>query len=330
MKMEGKIRWGILGTGHIAKTFAKALQFLPGADLVAVGSRAAETAKNFADVFNVRHQHPGYEQLAKDPEVDVVYIATPHPLHRENTILCLKAGKAVLCEKPFAINASQALQMIDVARAEKLFVMEAMWTRFLPLIVKIRQWIREGLIGQVRLLRVDFGFDGGFSPDSRGLNPQLGGGALLDVGVYTISLASMVFGQPPARITGMAHLGRTGVDEQSAIILGYDNGQLAVLTCAVQIETAKEAVIYGTKGAIRIEPEFFCPTRAILSIQGKDEQIIKMPLEGNGYNYEAEEVMRCLRAGKLESDIMPLDETLSIVKTMDEIRAQWGLKYPME
>lgn len=328
--MEGKIRWGILGTGHIAKTFAKALQFLPGADLVAVGSRAAETAKNFAEVFNVRHQHAGYEQLAKDPEVDVVYIATPHSLHRKNTILCLKAGKAVLCEKPFAINAGRALQMIDVARAEKLFLMEAMRTRFLPTIVKVREWLEQGLIGPVRMLQADFGFSEDWDPQSRLLNPQVGGGALLDVGVYTVSLASMVFGRPPARITGMAHLGRTGVDEQSAIILGYDNGQLAVLTCAVQTETAKEAVVYGTKGSIRMGPMFFCATEATLSVNGKDEQIIKMPLEGNKYNYEAEEVMRCLRTGKLESDIMPLDESHSIVKTMDEIRAQWGLKYPME
>jgi len=328
--MAKKTRWGILGTGSIAKKFAEGLQILPEADLVAVGSRAANTAERFARAFGIPHQHSSYDELANDPDVDVVYIATPHPFHMENTILCLKAGKAVLCEKPFAINAGQAQQMINVARAEKLLLMEAMWTRFLPIIAKVRKWLKQELIGEVRIFRANFGFRADWIPKHRLFNPELGGGALLDVGVYCVSMSSMVFGQPPEKITGIAHIGQTGVDEQSAMVLGYPKGQLAVLSCAVRTQTPQQATIIGDKGIIRIHSPFWCATTATASIEGKEDQTVKMPHKGNGFEYEAQEVMQCLRAGKLESDIMPLDETLAIMRTMDQIRTQWGLKYPME
>jgi len=328
--MAKKIRWGILGTGSIAKKFAEGLQILPEADLVAVGSRAADTAESLANIFGIPHQHSSYDELANDPNVDVVYIATPHPFHMENTILCLKAGKAVLCEKPLAINEGQAQQMANVARTEKLFLMEAMWTRFLPIIVKVREWLAQGLIGRARMVTADFGFRADWIPKHRLFNPELGGGALLDVGVYCVSMSSMVFAKPPTKITGLAHIGQTEVDEQSAMVLGYSDGQLAVLSCAIRTQTPQQALIVGTKGMIRIHSPFWCATTATISIEGKENETITMPFEGNGYNYQAQEVMKCLRTGKLESDIMPLNETLSIVKTMDEIRAQWGLKYPME
>ncbi len=328
--MAKKIRWGILGTGGIAKKFAEGLQILPEANLVAVGSRAADTAENLARAFGIPHQHSSYDKLANDPDVDVVYIATPHPFHMENTILCLKAGKAVLCEKPFAINAGQAQQMLNVAATKKLFLMEAMWTRFLPIIVKVREWLAKGLIGRVRMVTADFGFRADWIPKHRLFNPELGGGALLDVGVYCVSMSSMVFGKPPAKIMGLAHMGRTGVDEQSAMILGYADGQLASLSCAVRTQTPQQTFIVGTKGKIKIHSPFWKGTAATISIEDGEDQMVEMPLEGNGYNYQAREVMKCLRTGKLESDIMPLNETLSIMKTMDEIRAQWGLKYPME
>ena len=328
--MVKKVRWGIIGTGFIAGRFAEALRFLPEAELVAVGSRASATAKKFGRAFGIPHQHNSYNKLANDPDVDVVYIATPHPFHLENSILCLKAGKAVLCEKPFAINASQAQQMIEVARAKRLFLMEAMWTRFLPTIAKVREWLGQGLIGPVRFLQADFGFKGSENPKGRHLNLQLAGGALLDVGVYTVALASMVFGTPPMKITGLAHIGQTGVDEQSAMLLSYQDGQLAVLSCAVRTQTPQEAVIVGTKSTIRIHSPFWSATTATISIEGKEDETVKIPHECNGFEYEAREVMQCLQAGKLESNTMPLDESLSIVKTMDEIRAQWGLKYPVE
>ena len=330
MKMERKIRWGILGTGTIAKKLAEALQVLPDAELVAVGSRAADTAKKFAKAFHVSHQHPSYEKLANDPDIDIVYIATPHPFHMENNILCLNAGKAVLCEKPFEINANRARQMINLAREKKLFLMEAMWTRFLPIIAQVREWLQQELIGPVRMLHADFGFTGDWQPQHRLFNPQLAGGALLDIGVYTVSLASMVFGQPPEKITSLAHIGQTGVDEQSAMILRYDEGQLAILSCAVKTQTPQQTLIAGIKGMIRIHSPFWSATTATISIKGKKNQTVKFPHECNGFEYEANEVMQCLRAEKLESSIMSLDETLEIVKTMDEIREQWSLKYPME
>ena len=328
--METKIRWGILGTGTIAAKFAKALKSLPEAKLIAVGSRAAETADKFAKTFRIPHRHPSYEELANDPEVDVVYVATPHPFHMENTILCLNAGKAVLCEKPFEINAGRTKQMINTARDRKLFLMEAMWTRFLPVITQVRDWLGREAIGQVRILQADFGFTGDWTPEHRLLNPQLAGGALLDIGVYIVSLASMVFGRPPAKITSLAHMGQTGVDEQAAMIFRYDDGQLAVLSCAVKTETPQQAVIAGTKGTITIHSPFWCATTATISIEGKKDQTVKMPHQCNGFEYEAREVMQCLRAGKLESDCLPLDETLQVLKTMDQIRRPWPLKYPVE
>ena len=327
--MEQKIRWGILGTGSIAKQFAEALRVLPQAQLHAVGSRSAETAKAFAEAFGVRHAYDSYQQLVENDDVDVVYVATPHPLHLENTLMSLRAGRAVLCEKPLAINAIQAEKMIAMAVEKKLFLMEAMWTRFLPVFVKVRQWLKEGLIGEVNLLQADFGFSADWTDQSRILNPQLGGGALLDVGIYPLSLASMIFAAEPTNIASGAHLGKTGVDELSAFVLNYSSGQMAVLTCAVKTDTARQAIIYGTKGSIRI-PSFFNATQATLSLAGEQPRTIDIPHKANGLEYEAIEVMRAIRAGDTQSKVMPLDESLSIMKTMDRIRSQWGLKYPME
>jgi len=319
--MEKIKKWGILGTGNIAHRFAKGLSVISDAELIAVGSRSSERADKFASEFHIPHRHGSYFGLANDPDVDVVYVATPHPFHREHSILCLRAGKAVLCEKPLAINAQEAREMVECARESGQFLMEAMWTRFLPVIVKVREWLADGAIGEVRMLTADFGFRSGWNPEGRLLNPKLAGGALLDVGIYTVAMASMVFSGPPSRIVSMVHVGETGVDEQSAMILGYDAGQLALLSCAVRTSTPQEARIMGTEGSIHI-PNFWHATSAKLYAAGKDAAQVDMPFEGNGYNYEAVEVMRCLRAGKLESDIMPLDESLSIMATMDQIRAQ--------
>lgn len=327
--MQDAIRWGILSTGRIARTFAKGLASAKGARLVAVGSRTKEAAENFGDEFHVPHRHGSYESLASDPEVDIIYVATPHSLHKDNTLLCLDAGKAVLCEKPFAINATEARAMADAARGKRVFLMEAMWTRFIPLIAMVRDLLAQGVLGETRMVCADFGFRASWDEKSRLLDPRLGGGGLLDVGVYTVSLASMVFGKAE-RMVSLAHLGTTGVDEQAAMILGYPEGRLAVLYTAVRTNTPQQAYLLGTEGRIHIHEPWWKPTRITLSMYGKDDQIIDMPFEGNGYNYEAEEAMNCLREGRLESDIMPLDETIAIMETLDQIRAQWGLKYPME
>lgn len=327
--MGKRTRWGILGTGAIAKHFATGLSFLPDAELVAVGSRSSTSAAQFADLFDVPHRHSSYRELASDPDVDVVYIAVPHALHKESSLLCLQAGKPVLCEKPFTINAREAEELIAFARQEKLFLMEAMWTRFLPSIIQLQAVLLSGVIGDVRMLTADFGFRTNFNPAARLFNPALGGGALLDVGIYTVSLASMLFGEPE-RTSGLAHLGETGVDEQSAMIFGYRDGQLAILATAIRTITLQEAAILGTQGSIKIHAPWWRSTKLSLSIAGKEDEVIEAPFDGNEYNYEAAEVMRCLEDGRLESDRMPLAETLSIMKTMDQVRSQWGLKYPME
>ncbi len=326
--MSDTINWGIIGTGNIARKFAEGLAAAEGARLVAVGSRSQQSADDFATKFNVPHRHASYEALAADPEVQAVYVATPHTLHMDNSILCLNARKAVLCEKPFAINTAQAKATVAAARKNKTFVMEAMWTRFLPVIAKARELVAAGAIGEVRMVTADFGFRAGWNPQSRLLNPALGGGALLDVGIYTVAFSSMLLGAP-TKIAAMSHIGESGVDEQSAIVLGHDRGQLAVLHTAVRTGTPQEARILGTEGSIHL-PGFWHGQKLVLNQNGKETQTLDLPYLGNGYTHEAIEVMNCLRAGKKQSDIMPTSETLSIIKTLDKIRAKVGLKYPME
>ena len=256
--------------------------------------------------------------------------ATPHPFHKECVLLCLNAGKAVICEKPFTVNAKETEELIACARKKKIFLTEAMWTRYLPATVKVKEWISNGTIGDIKMVKVDFGFRCEWNPSNRLLNLKSGGGALLDVGVYTISYASMILGGIyPSKIVSMPNIGETGVDENFSAILGYEGGKSAVLTGAVRTNTAQDAWILGTKGRIHI-PAFWHAKCATLYLDGKDAEVFELPYESTGYNYEAAEAMRCLREGKLESDIMPLDESLSIMKIMDSMREQWGLKYPFE
>ncbi|MGQ0603612.1 MAG: Gfo/Idh/MocA family protein [Anaerolineales bacterium] len=323
-----RIRWGILGTGNIAKAFAGALARAPDAEITAVGSRSRETALAFAQAFGVKRAHASYETLAGDPDVDVIYVSSPHSSHAEHTLLCLNAGKAVLCEKPLALNAAQAQTMIRTAREHNVFLMEAMWTRFFPAMERFRELVAEGGIGEPRLLAADFGFRTDFDPKSRLFDPALGGGALLDVGVYAVSLASMVFGSATG-VTGLAHLGPTGVDEQAAMVLSYPSGQLAVLYTATRTESPQEATLLGTAGRIRIHSNWWRPERLTLHTAA-GEQTLEIPYDGNGYHYEVEEVQRCLREGRRESARMPLDESLAVLRTMDALRVQWGVRYSEE
>jgi len=323
------IRWGIVGLGGIARAFAEGLGAIDDAELVACASRSEDKTNAFAEKWNVPHAHVGYEALARDPDVDAVYVATAHPFHKDNTILCLENGKAVLCEKPFTVNAREAEAVISVARAGKVFLMEAIWSRFLPHVRKAVEIIDAGTIGEVRMLQADFAFRSGWNPEGRLLNPALAGGGLLDVGIYTVSLASMLFGGAPNEIRSLSHIGETGVDEQAAMLFGYDGGALAVLSCGVRVSSPHEVTIMGTEGRIRLHAPWWRPSKLTLTTKDGDEPI-EPPHTGNGYNYEAIEVGRCLREGLLESPIVTLDETLSIMKTLDEIRGQWGLTYPME
>jgi predicted dehydrogenase len=285
-------------------------------------ARAAE----FVEEFHGERAYGSYEEMVQDPEVDAVYIATPHPFHRDHTLLCLRNGKAVLCEKPLATSEQQVREMAHMARETGTFLMEAMWTRFLPVMRIVDEWLTDHRIGDIRMLTADFGFRANWNPDSRLLNPGMAGGALLDVGVYVISLASMVFGGAPMQIKALAHVGETGVDEQTGMLFRYPNGALALLSCAVRTQTPQEARIVGDNGWIQI-PEFWRATTATLHVKGEEPVRIK---EAAGYHYEAAEVMACVREGRRESPIMPLEESVSIARTMQQVRTQIGVRFPVE
>lgn len=325
-----KIRWGIVGTGAIAHKFAQGLAVLDDAELVAVASRKQNTADAFADQFAIPRRHAGTACLANDSEVDIVYIATPHVAHVADTLACLDGDKAVLCEKPMGVNASEVRRMVESAREKKLFLMEAMWTLFFPAMEKVRELIAAGTIGEIRIVQSNFCFRAEWNPDGRLLNPALAGGGLLDVGVYNISLAQHLFGEVPAEISSQAHIGETGVDEQAAMVFRYNRGALAVLTSAVRTSTLHEATIYGTDGMIRLPHSFWQPDRIQVKAENGDLENIEFTRQGNGYNYEAAACMACLRAGEQENTIVPLDASVAVAETMDRVRAQWGLTYPGE
>jgi predicted dehydrogenase len=267
--------------------------------------------------------------LVADPQVEIIYVSSPHSCHQDNASLCINAGKAVLCEKPITINCRQAEALIKLAREKNVFLMEAMWTRYLPLYVRLRELLNEGRIGEPRMLHATFGFRREFDPKHRLFNPELGGGALLDIGVYVVSLASMIFGEA-STIGGHAHIGESGVDEQNAIILGYPKGQLASLTSSITAHTPQDASIVGTEGHIHIPGPFWKGQRMVVRMLDGSEETIECTTTGNGYNYEAVHAGECLRHGLLESPIMTLTESFSIMDTLDELRNQWRLFYPME
>jgi predicted dehydrogenase len=324
------VRWGIIGTGQIAKKFAIGLEFAPGAKLVAIGSRNQANADAFGDQFNVPNRYDSYADLANDPEVDVVYVATPHPDHRDSTILCLNAGKHVLCEKPFAMNAAETREMIDAARSNNRFLMEAMWTRFRPVMCKVRELIAEDAVGEIQLVTANIGWKSRFDAEFRLYNPVLGGGALLDGGVYPVSFVSMVLGAPDT-VTGVATLGESNVDEQATISLHHPSGAVAAVGITIRANPVSLGMIVGTKGTILIDHDFHKPESFSLLVPGQEPQKFALPLtEGNGYQFEAIEVMRCLREGLTESPVMPLDESLTIVETMETLLRDWGVKYPSD
>lgn len=328
MEKNQPIRWGILSTGHIAGRFAEALALLPDAELAAVGSRTQTAADAFARQYGIGRAYGSYEALARDPDVDVVYIGTPHTLHLENAALCMEAGKAVLCEKALTINAREAAEMVRIAREKGVFLMEAMIPRHVPLVRRALDWIEAGRIGEVRMVKASRCARGHFAPGARQLEPALGGGSLLDVGVYVISFASMVFGKAPVEAVGLAHIGDWGSDEQGAAVLRYDRGEIADLSFALQTEGVNEAYILGTEGYIQVHDVFAHPTRISLHVNKTEVAVAEEPIRGeNALVYEAEEVMDCLRAGRLESPRMPLDESVAIMQVMDNLRRPWGLRY---
>lgn len=324
-----KLKWGIMGTGWAAEHFTKDLVHVTNGEGFAVGSRTQDKADQFAKEQGLPRAYGSYEQLLQDSEVDVIYVATPYPLHHDNVMAALKAGKAVLCEKPFMVNSAELEEMIKLAGKRGLFLMEAMWTRFLPAIVKTREWIKEGRIGEIRLVKAEFGFCTDQNPQGRLLNPQLGGGALLDAGVYPLSFASMVFGTHPVRIHSVVNFGKTGVDEQFSVLLDYGVGRSASLHGAIRLNMTNDAYVYGTEGMIYV-PSFLNTRTATLRVDGAEDEVFQDDRISTGYAFEAEEVGKCLLRGDKESSHISLGESLTIMGLLDQIRDQWKLKYPFE
>ncbi len=323
------INWGILGCGNIAASFARDLAVLGDARLLAVASKSEERAENFGKTFKVERRYSSYSDLVNDADIDVIYVATRHNDHLSAASLCIENGKPVLVEKPFCVNASETKQLIALARKRDVFLMEAMWTRFLPVIKTVKERIKKGDIGPVRMLFADFGFKAPFDPKSRVFNPEMAGGALLDIGVYPISFASLIFEKQPDEILSQAILGATAVDEQSSYLFRYRDHALAVLASIVRGMSPRSAHVVGEEGTFYI-PQFWKARNATLIREEKKVEVIEPAFQGYGYNYQAQEVMECIRRGETESNIMPLDESLAIMQTMDRIRDQIGLKYPFE
>lgn len=325
--MENKINWGIIGPGRIAHKFAKDLAQLPDAKLLAVASRSLERAQDFAAQYAVPHAFGSYEEIVHCAGLDVVYVATPHTGHYEHTLLCLRRQIAVLCEKPLAVNLRQVQGMILEAREQNTFLMEAIWTRFIPSHRKMWELIEQGTIGRVQSVKADFGFQADYKPEGRLFNKALAGGALLDIGIYPVFLAMNILGKPDD-IQAVAHLGETGVDEEVGILFKYDSGQMAHLHSSIRSETKSEAFIYGEKGTIYLHSRWHEPSSMSLLLPGEAPQYFNFDNnELIGYAYEAEEVMRCLREGKKESAALPLSFSADLMDVLFSIRHLVRLKY---
>jgi len=327
--MSEKINWGIIGAGKIAGKFATDLATLPDANLYAIASRSEEKAANFAETYGFQKTFGSYESMLQDPAVQAVYIATPHVYHCHNTLMALDHKKAVICEKPFAMNTREVKEMLAKAKATDTFLMDALWTLCLPHIIKAKEIVDSGQLGKIVSVKADFGFNANFDPNSRLFNRDLGGGALLDIGIYPLLLALYFLGKPE-KIAAVAKMGNTKIDEECAIFLSYTSGQTANLHATLLARTPTEAHIYCEKGFIHIPTQFHKPVEAIkiLEYDGLKETNVPFDVQSIGYKYEAAEMMNCMRAGKKESDIIPHQFSLDLMELLDKVREQIGLIYP--
>jgi len=331
--MTEALRWGIIGTGGIAARFAADVALLADCEVVAVGSRTAEKAAGFAAEHGVARSHGSYPELVADPQVDAVYVASPHPFHAEHALLAIAAGKHVLVEKPFTMNAVQARTVVEAAGRAGVFCMEAMWTRFLPHHVRLRELLAEKAIGEVLALGADQGMRFRQDPQHRLFALELGGGALLDLGIYPFSFASMVLGAPRT-VRALSSPAFTGVDGTTSALLAYDGGAHAMIQCSAQVATPMAAWIAGTEGRIELSRQWYT-ANSTLTLTRQDGSVERLEPAGDlvrgnakGMRLQVAEVRDCIRAGRLESPVMPLDETISIMGTLDEVRDQIGLVYP--
>lgn len=350
--MSSDVRWGILGTGWMAREISRAIPRVAGARLVGVASREASKAAAFARDHGIPSSYGDYQQLVEDAAIDVIYVATPNHRHRDDCLRAIAAGKAVVCEKPFCLNEAEGQRVVAAARRQAVFCMEAMWMRFIPMVIEARRRVQAGELGSRLILQADFGYPATFDPQSRLFQRQLGGGCLLDRGVYPISLAHFFFGEPDD-VEGMAVLGTTGVDEHSAYLLGYRDGTMAILAATLTGLGSNEASIAGNRGRLRLMAPFYATKRltitrtpnescgtgipslprrymARLYRRLKPHSTVRRGFPGSGYQFQVAEVTRCLREGRLESPLMPLDESLAVLRTMDRLRRKWGLVYPQE
>ena len=320
--------WGILGPGGIAQAFAKDLTFIEGHTIGAVGSRSLANAQHFANTFGGT-AYGSYEELVADSSIDAIYVATPHPAHHDNVILALNAGKPVLCEKPFAVNAQQAQAMVDAAAKNKLALMEAMWARFLPHYAKVREIVASGVLGPILSIHADHGQRLADQGIARLVDPQLAGGALLDLGIYPISFAHMILGNPTS-ITSKAVMTDRGVDAQTSMIFSYDNGAQAVLTTTMIEQTPCRALVAGLHGWLEIDRTFYNPASMRVILNDGSVTEYSSAYVGHGLREQAESFKQIVQSGAVESKVLTWKDTVDIMKSMDTVRSQIGLKYPFE
>ncbi|TDT72574.1 putative dehydrogenase [Hypnocyclicus thermotrophus] len=322
------LNWGIIGAGNIATKFMNDFRYVLGGRMIAVASKSLDKAKKFAKKYEIKNYYDSYEELLNNKEIDVVYIATTHNFHYENMKSCIEHGKNILCEKPITLNKNQFEEIIKLAKEKNLFVMEAMWMYFIPAIERAVEWIKEDEIGDIKLIKAEFGLKIPFDPQARLYNKELGGGALLDLGIYPISFACFLANSEYEQVESMAIKGDTGVDEYVSILIKFKNGIQAELSTSSRQNFENRAFVYGTKGSLSLEKFWMCKEMQLRT----KTRIINYTDEGryNGYNFEADEVCKCIQEGKLESDIASHSKTLQVLEIMDLIRKKHGVIYPVE
>lgn len=324
--MKQKVRFGILGPGKIANRFTDSFVHVPDAEVVAIASRDPERARAFAEKHAIARHYDSYEKLVNDPEVDIIYVATPHPFHFENTLYCLRAGKAVLCEKPLAMNFRQAKEMIDTARQKNVFLMEGMWSRFFPTTNKVLEALQAGTIGELKFLEADFGFSAPVNLENRVYNLALGGGAQLDVGVYPLFLALLILGKP-VEVKAFSELATTGADATTSVLMKFNGGRLAHIYSSIITDSPKTAHLLGTEGRITISAPWHKSQEIIVRMNSGESNHYSFPHSGNGFEFQVAAVAQCIRDGKKECDLMPHSLSLIMAETADEILRQGGVRY---
>lgn len=324
------MKWGILATGNIAGKFAATIQQMPDQKLVACASRSLEKAKTFAEKFDILKAYGSYEEMLQDADVEAVYIATPNNLHYENCVMCLNAGKHVLCEKPFTPTRAEGEKLFTLAAQKGLFIMEAFWIRFLPALQKMQELLKEGVIGNVVWARSDYGFIAAGARKERKFDSSLAGGALLDIGIYNLGFMRMVMGDmQPETFHSQYHINEYGTDDFSTILLQYPDGKSASVTTSIGMQLPRYAAVFGTKGSILLE-DFQQAQKLTIQQFGQDSYTIELPWEINGFEYQVREVERCVKLGMTTSDILKKEDTLEILELMERIRGSWGMKFSFE